>query len=222
MPEPPRGAPAGGWPAPAPPPPGGRRPEIRRLPPPAVDRIAHDGMPDVLEVDPDLVGAAGVQLEPEQVRHAEPAPRRRRRSGRRGPPGDHGHALPVLRVPGERGLDHRRALVEVAPGQRGVGAADPPRRDRGAQPPVGQVGLGHDHEARRCRGRAGARCPAGPRRRPTASFPGPPARSPACRPSGPAPGCTTSPAGLSMTARCSSSKTTVSGMRRGWRVRGGS
>ena len=40
-------------------------------PPAPVDRIADDRVSDQLEVDPDLVGAAGVKLQPKQVRHAE-------------------------------------------------------------------------------------------------------------------------------------------------------
>ena len=116
--------------------------------PAPVDRIAHDRMPDQLEVHADLVGASRVQLQPEQVRDPEAADHEGvgacRAAGR-----GHGHALPILGMPGERRVDDRRALVEVAPCQRGVDAGDAARGDRGAEPPVGQVGLGDDHQPRR-------------------------------------------------------------------------
>ena len=38
--------------------------------------------------------------------------------------------------------------VEVPPGQRRVGPPNPSGGDGGAQPAVGQVGLGDDHETR--------------------------------------------------------------------------
>ena len=54
------------------PPPGGGT----RDPPAApagIDRIAHDRVADVLEVHPDLVRPAGVELAPEQIHHTEAA-----------------------------------------------------------------------------------------------------------------------------------------------------
>ena len=52
-------------------------------------------------------------------------------------------------MPRDRGVDDRRALVQVPPGDRGVTAPDPTGGDGGAEPAVGQIGLGDDHEPRR-------------------------------------------------------------------------
>ena len=50
-----------------------RRPGDAPAPAPGIHRVADDGVAHVLEVDPDLVGAPGVELEPEQVGHPEAA-----------------------------------------------------------------------------------------------------------------------------------------------------
>ena len=114
--------------------------------PTPVDRIPHDGVPQVLQMNPDLMGPPGVQLQPEQVDHLEPGNDRGVGPGRPALRGN-AHALPVLLAPGDRRLDANRSGVEMAPGQRRVAAMDPARRDGGAEPPVGQIGLGHDHES---------------------------------------------------------------------------
>ena len=74
---------------------------------------------------------------------------------------------------------------------------------------VGVLGLRDHASARRCRGRGGARCPpargrAPPPRARASAWASVPVRRPA-------PGCTTTPAGLSTTIRCSSSRTTSNG-----------
>ena len=121
------------------------------------------------------------------------------------PPGDHRHPLAVAGVPGQRSLDHQRAVVEVAPGQRGVRPAYPARGERRAEPPVGEIGLGHDHEARGVAVEPvhDAGSPLGAARR--ASVPRATSAFTRVSSQWPGAGCTTSPAGLSMTARCSSS-----------------
>ena len=111
----------------------------------------------------------------------------------------------------------RRRSCAVAPDRR----LDPPRRERGRpptsaryvrssarsrtsclQPPVRLLRPRHDEQARRCRGRGGGRSRAVPGRRPRCRAEQAVTSVP---PSCPAPGWTTSPAGLSTTSRCSSS-----------------
>ena len=70
-----------------------------------VHRVAHHRMPQVLQVHPDLVGAAGVQLElagdrPPSNRAITVASVRAARPG-----GRNHHSLAVLRVPRDRRLD---------------------------------------------------------------------------------------------------------------------
>ena len=69
--------------------------------PAGIHRIAHNGMADVLQMDPDLVGAAGMQLQPEELGHDEPGNDRCVGPGRAAV-GLHAHALAVARVPGHR------------------------------------------------------------------------------------------------------------------------
>ena len=80
-------------------------PEIRRLPPAAVDRISDHGMADMREVDPDLVGPPGVQFETEQVAtRVEPGDAPGSRSGRGGPPRGRPSAS-GRSVPADRSVD---------------------------------------------------------------------------------------------------------------------
>ena len=116
-------------------------------PPPPVHRIPDHRVPNVLQVNPDLVGSAGVELEPEQVGNLEAGHDEGVGPGRPAG-GDDRHPLAVVRVTGDGGLDPDRAGIQVSPGQRRVGPLHPPRRDGGPELPVGLVGLGHDHEAR--------------------------------------------------------------------------
>ena len=101
---------------------GGRALQRLRLParragdpataPAGVDRVADHRMAGMLEVDPDLMGPAGVELQPQEIHRPEAGgdkgvgPRRPARRLDR-------HALSVAGVPGERRLDDRGALVQV-------------------------------------------------------------------------------------------------------------
>jgi len=80
-----------------------------------VNRIADQRMPHMLQMDPDLMGSAGVQFQPEQIDHIE--------AGRHESVGPGGaaagydrHALSILGVPPQGSLDDERAGVEVSPG----------------------------------------------------------------------------------------------------------
>jgi hypothetical protein len=117
-------------------------------PPATVDRISHHGMAQVGQMDPDLVGPTAMEFQPEKLDYIEP--RHHRGIGSGGSTGGgHDHSLPVLLVSAYRGIDLDRASVQMAPRQSGIAAADPAGSDRGAEPAVGDVGLSHNHEARR-------------------------------------------------------------------------
>jgi len=115
---------------------------------PGVDRVTHNRVPHVLQMDPDLVGPAGVQLQPEQVHHLESGHHRGVSAGLTAFR-SHTHSLSVAVASGDRRLDPDRTVVQMAPRQRGVAPMHPARRNGGAEPPVGEVGLGDDHETRR-------------------------------------------------------------------------
>ena len=172
----------------------------------AVDRIADQRMADVLQVDADLVRAPGFEAAFDQ------APHLRRSARARGswcaPPCRAASTAMRVRAPG-RGRSARRS-------RRAPAARRAPARgrcaSRCARRAAHEVGLRGRGSSRPPAGRS-CPCPADARCRRAA--PGAaPAR--ACSsafssvPSGlPAPGCTTSPAGLSMTIRSSSSYTIV-------------
>src|SRR3989441_170346 len=65
------------------------------------------------------------------------------------PAGEHGHALAVLGMAGDRRLDRDRALREVAPGERGVEALDAPLLDHGGEAAVRRLRLRDEEQARR-------------------------------------------------------------------------
>ena len=111
----------------------------------SVDGIAHNRVPQVLEMHPNLMGPAGVQLQPEQVYHLESGHYRSVGAGRTAL-GGYTHALPVVLVPCDRRVDADRTGVQMAPRQRRVAPMHPARRDGGAEPPVGKIGFGDDHE----------------------------------------------------------------------------
>jgi hypothetical protein len=96
-------------------------------------------------MDPDLVSAAGVKLQTEQVNDLEPRGHEGVGPGGTTIGGD-GHPLPVVLVPGDGGIDSDRAGIQVPPRQGGVGPLDPSRRDRRPKLAMGKVGLGDDHE----------------------------------------------------------------------------
>src|SRR2546428_395506 len=65
------------------------------------------------------------------------------------PSREHGHALAVPGVAGDRRLDRDRALREVAPGDRGVDALDAPLLDHGGEAAVRRLRLRDEKQARR-------------------------------------------------------------------------
>jgi len=77
-------------------------------PAPAVHRISHYGMTYVLQMHSNLMGAAGVELQPKQLDHVEA--RNHGCIGAGGSASRHDrHPLAVLGVPGQRRLDLERA-----------------------------------------------------------------------------------------------------------------
>jgi hypothetical protein len=112
-----------------------------------VDRIADDGVPGVLEVHPDLVGASGVQREPHQVADVEPC-NDLDVGSRRTPVAPNSHALAVRVVAADRGLDGRAGLVEVSPRKRRVRAPDGARGHRRRELPMCLIGARDQHEPR--------------------------------------------------------------------------
>jgi len=114
--------------------------------PSPVHGIAHHRMPDVFQVRPDLMGSASVKLEPEQVDYVEPG-----HDKSVGPGGSavrhDGHALAIIRVPGQRCIDGERTGVEVAPDQRGITAADPAGSESGSDSAMGKIGFRDDHQS---------------------------------------------------------------------------
>ncbi len=115
---------------------------------PGVDRVTHDRVPHVLQMHSDLMGAAGMELQPKQVDHVEPGHHRSVGAGltalRR-----HTHSLSVALASGDRRLDADRTVVQMAPREGRIAPMHPTRRDGGTELPVGEIGLGNDHEARR-------------------------------------------------------------------------
>ena len=75
-----------------------------------VNRIADHRMPHMLQMDPDLMGSAGVQFQPEQIDHLEAS--RHESVGPGGAAAGYDrHALSVLGVPPNRRLDNKRTGV---------------------------------------------------------------------------------------------------------------
>src|SRR4051794_12183519 len=112
-----------------------------------VDRVANHRVAGMLEMHPDLMGPAGVELQPKEINRGEPGRHVGVGSGRPARRLDR-HPLAVPGVPGQGGLDHRGTSVQVAPCEGRIGAPHPARGDRGTQPAMGQVGLGDDHKTR--------------------------------------------------------------------------
>src|SRR5438309_152595 len=110
--------------------------------------IAHDGMAHVREMHADLMRAPRAEPHPQQIDLREPRDDGRVRHGVP-PSGEHGHALAVLGMAGDRRLDRDRALREVAPGERGVEALDAPLLDHGGEAAVRRLRLRDEEQARR-------------------------------------------------------------------------
>ena len=109
--------------------------------------ITYDRVADMLQMDPDLVGAARMQLEPQEIDDLEAS--HNRRVGAGGPPlGGDRHAFPIANMASHGGFDPQFSRVQVSPGKGGVASPDPPSRDRRSELAVSEVGLGDDHQAR--------------------------------------------------------------------------
>ena len=113
-----------------------------------VDWITHDRVPLMLKVHPDLMGPAGVQLQPEQVYHTKPRDYRGVRPGLAALRGNT-HSFAVALASCNWRVDPDRIGVEMTPDQGGVAPLHPAGSDGGAEPAVSQVGLGDDHETGR-------------------------------------------------------------------------
>jgi hypothetical protein len=123
-------------------------PRDSAAPPAAVYRITYHGMANVLQVNSDLVGAAGVQFQPEQVHDVKPGDYRGISSGGTASGGDD-HAFAIVRMACDRRVNDERTAVQVTPSQSGIGAVNSAASDRRTQTAVGQIGFGHDHKAGR-------------------------------------------------------------------------
>jgi hypothetical protein len=111
----------------------------------AVNRIAHYGVSHMLQMHSDLMGSAGVQLETQQIDHIESGNHEGVGAGGAAM-GYDSHALSILGVSCHRSLDDQRTGVEVSPGQRGIGPANPSGGNRSPQSPVGQISLRDQHQ----------------------------------------------------------------------------
>jgi len=113
----------------------------------AVHWIAHDRVSYVLQMNPDLVSPAGVQLEPQEVDAFELRNHLGVGTGCSSF-GRHYHPFAVAGVTSNRLIDSEDPAVQVTPGERGIGPSHPPSSDGGSQTTVGQVGLRHQHQPR--------------------------------------------------------------------------
>ncbi len=136
--------------------------------------ITYDWVAHVLQVDPNLVGSARVQLEPQKVDYLEACHHSRVGAGGT-PVGRNGHALAVACMAGDRRFDPEFGGVQVSPSQSRIASLDPPSGDGGAKPAMSKIGLGHNHQSRRVSvepvhdprpslGPARQRCPPGDQR----------------------------------------------------------
>src|SRR3989449_1189158 len=110
--------------------------------------IAPDGIAPGRDMHADLMRAPRAEPHPQQIDLREPRDDGRVRHGVP-PSGEHGHALAVLGMAGDRRLDRDRALREVAPGERGVDALDAPLLDHGGEAAVRRLRLRDEEQARR-------------------------------------------------------------------------
>ena len=174
----------------------------------AVLRVAGDRVADRQQVRADLVRAAG--LEPHaQQRVVAAAPR----STSKWVTASRGSSVSVeTRVRTRRSRPSGASIVPRRAGGRPSTSARYSRTSSRAgelrlQRGVGRVVARHHEQARTCRGRAGARSPARSGSSPPAARPASACASVPVR--WPRAGCTTTPAGLSTTSRCSSSQATA-------------
>ena len=121
------------------------RPLARR--PRPVDRIARHGVPEGGEVDADLVGATGDEVQLQQRPRGEPLPDAVAGDGAPSV-GDHRHPLAVLRVAPDRRLDPADRRRHRALDQREVGLADAAGLELGHHRCLRGVVAGDDQQAR--------------------------------------------------------------------------
>ena len=167
----------------------------------AVDRVADDRQVDRREVHADLVHAAGLELDAQQ-RVVGPEPLdlevRDRLARRVRVERDAGR---VVAVAADRRLDTPGPRARPAAHEREVRALEPALADELREPLVRLVGARDDHQP----GRVAVEPVDDARLRPGSPPPTTPASASTSVPLAcPAPAWTTSPAGLSTTARCSS------------------
>jgi hypothetical protein len=117
-------------------------------PTPAVHGITHDRVADMLQMHSDLVGPSGMELESEQISYLE-AGDDEGIGPRRAAPGRDCHPFPVLGVPRKGRINPGWARVQMSPHQGSVRPLHSLGCDGGAQLSVGEIRLGHDHQARR-------------------------------------------------------------------------
>ena len=114
---------------------------------PGIDRIADYRVPHVLQVHPNLVGTACMQLQPQKVDHRELCHHPGVGAGGTTLRGDR-HPFTVPWMATDRGIDPQLGGIQVSPGQSRIASVDPPGGDRRTELPVSKVGLGHDHQSR--------------------------------------------------------------------------
>ncbi len=83
--------------------------------PAGIDRVADDRVTEVFQVNPNLVGATGVQLEAEEVHHLEPCHHRGIGSGGTTLCRDR-HTFAIPRMASDRRVDSHLLRVQVTPG----------------------------------------------------------------------------------------------------------
>ena len=167
-----------------------------------VERVAGDRKLERLEMDPDLVRPA--RLEPISSRVRSPS--RSRTSNQvtasRGVSVSIDRRVRSAAVTADRGVDLPRARLRCSPYEREVAPLDPALADRAPRALRRPPPSGRREGGPRCLGRAGGRSPVARDRLPPRRARR--ARLTSVSPTCPGAGWTTSPAGLSITSRCSS------------------
>ena len=116
--------------------------------PAAVDGIARDGMPDRVEVDPDLVRPTGHEVELEE-RPAGESLAHPVTGCRLATVGDHGHLRPVLRIATNRGFDAAEGGRHLPVDEGEVRLLHPPRLELGHERVLRGIVLRHHQQPAR-------------------------------------------------------------------------
>jgi hypothetical protein len=114
---------------------------------PGIYRIADHRVPHVLQVHPNLVGTACVQLQPQKIDYREACHHAGIGAGGTTPRGDR-HPFAVAWMATDRGIDPELGGVQVSPGQGRIASVHPPGGDRSTELSVSEIGLRHDHQSR--------------------------------------------------------------------------